>query len=164
MATVAKPAITPRSAVRRLTCPDYETWEGGDVQPQRGRVGRGPPGHDFVLLTAKRRVQQPILKNPILARKESAGPVEGQTPTSLCCPGPGRLRRSRTRDEREPRVPSHLIDVGPAAVSLEHDLATFAAKDDLEVTPPYRCGVPTANGTRCSLVLERNGQGLDLDL
>jgi hypothetical protein len=63
------------------------------------------------------------------------------------------------REERE-----LLIDVRPAAVSLEHDLAAIAAKDDLEVAPPDRSGIATAHWTGCRLVLERGRQGFDLDL
>jgi hypothetical protein len=57
-----------------------------------------------------------------------------------------------------------LIDVGPGTVPFENNLASFAAEDDLEVTPPDRGGVAAAHGTGCRLVLERKREGFDLDL
>src|SRR5438034_1789143 len=95
MATVARPAMTPRRAVRRLTTPDYATRETSVVE------------------------------------------VSGRFLS---------------------------VDVGPRPVPLEDDLASLAAKNDLEVAPPDRARVAAAHGTRCHLVLERKRQRFDLDL
>jgi len=73
-----------------------------------------------------------------------------------------RLLTTSGYETMETRIRS--VNVGPAAVSLENDLAAIAAKNDLEVAPPDRRGIATANRTRCRLVLERGRQGFDLDL
>jgi hypothetical protein len=73
-----------------------------------------------------------------------------------------RLLTTSGYETAEPGLKS--IDVRPAAVSLENDLAAIATKDDLEVAPPDRGGIATAHRTGCRLVLERGRQGFDLDL
>src|SRR5450759_5468574 len=66
--------------------------------------------------------------------------------------------------ERPGAPVARSVDVGPAPVALEHDLASFAAEDDLEVAPPDRRRVTPAHGAGCCLHLERRRQGFDLDL
>src|SRR5450759_5793544 len=56
------------------------------------------------------------------------------------------------------------VDIGPAPVALENDLASLAAEHDLEVPPSDRRRVAPAHRAGCCLVLERSRQGFDLDL
>src|SRR5450759_2645373 len=56
------------------------------------------------------------------------------------------------------------VDVGPAPVALEHDLAPIAAENDLEMAPPDRRRVAPAHGAGCCFHLKRSRQGFDLDL
>jgi len=60
--------------------------------------------------------------------------------------------------------PEGLVDVRPAPVALEDDLASIAAEHDLEVAPPDRSRVAPTHRAGCCFHLKRSRQGFDLDL
>ena len=77
---------------------------------------------------------------------------------------PNNAERRLTSSDYETEELTSSVDVWPASVSLEDDLASIAPEHDLEVTPPDRAGIAAAYRAGCRLVLERERQGLDLDL
>src|ERR1700737_2575221 len=86
--------------------------------------------------------------------KPARTPNSAAPPTRRLTP-PGYATR-RNRFARRP----YLIDIGPAPVALEDNLAPVTAEHDLELPPPDRRGIAAAHGTGCGLVHEGPRQGI----